>query len=221
MPDVPGYSVAKNGFRFANDFPNVPMQVVIWGHPLSFFTAGNGLCGGITFLGRDYFEASQPAPDVAQAPSSGPLFQALCARQLASFDIPADFLRCLDWMCPARPWRDFGTIQGRWERTVHEEWPRVKADIDSGHPSSLGLIHTLSWSPCDIGKNHQVLAWGYDIEGSRLTLKVCDPNHPGNAGICLKVDLAGGDPIAWNGSRDPVHGFFRSQYRAALPPGKA
>jgi hypothetical protein len=221
MPDVPGYTVAKNGFRFANDFPDVPMQVMVCGHPISFFTAGNGLCGGITFLGRDYFEAGLPAPDMVPAPSAGPVFQALCARQLASFDIPVGFLRYLDWMCPARPWRDCGTVQGRWERTVHEEWPRVKADIDSGHPSPLGLVHVLSWDPRDVGKCHQVLAWGYDVVGSRLTLKVCDPNHPQDAGVCLGVDLAEGASIAWNGSSAPVHGFFRSEYRAALPPKKA
>ena len=48
-------------------------------------------------------------------------------------------------------------------RTIVDEWPKVKADIDNGHPSPLDLIEVYSFDPTLLGENHQVLAYGYEL----------------------------------------------------------
>jgi hypothetical protein len=34
-----------------------------------------------------------------------------------------------------------------------------------------------------------VLAWGYDLEGTGLTLRLYDPNHPDDDGVTMSLDL--------------------------------
>jgi hypothetical protein len=41
---------------------------------------------------------------------------------------------------------------------IREEWPKIRADIEGGHPSALGLVRAKSWNPLDLKFNHQVLA---------------------------------------------------------------
>ena len=54
---------------------------------------------------------------------------------------------------------------GRAWQTVRDEWPKVRADIDAGHPSALGLIKVRSNDPRQLKHDHQVLAYGYDVQG--------------------------------------------------------
>ena len=62
---VPGFLPSTSGFRFANSFPHVPVRRI--GIPgvvsLPIGDASNGLCGGMTFAARDYFESGRPLPD--------------------------------------------------------------------------------------------------------------------------------------------------------------
>lgn len=50
--------------------------------------ASNGLCGGMAFAVRDYFEAGKPPPDDAEPPSEGGLFDHIVDRLFDSFDLP-------------------------------------------------------------------------------------------------------------------------------------
>jgi hypothetical protein len=49
---------------------------------------------------------------------------------------------------------------------VCDEWPKVRADIDAGHPSPIGLITVKSADPFDLKKDRQVLVGGYDLRGT-------------------------------------------------------
>ena len=71
-----------------------------------------------------------------------------------------------------------------------------------------------------LGQNHQVLAYGYDLAGSSLTLDVYDPNAPDDDTSRLTLSLAGVDhPCLIACTTIPrVYCVFRSRYRKATPP---
>jgi len=122
-------------------------------------------------------------------------------------------------MQPALPDGDLPLVRGRAWRMVRLEWPAIRGDLDRGVLSPLGLVKVKSRDPRDLGANHQVLAYGYDLEGTRLTLALYDPNHPNNDRVTLSLDI--GRP------RRPTpvtssHGgqvwcFFRTAYRFKDP----
>ena len=178
---VPGFLPSTRGFRFANDFPHVPVRRIGVSGVLSIpiGDASNGLCGGMAFAVRDYFEAGREPPADTSAPGSGPLFDYLCDRLFDSFDLPLGPARYLELMSPLLAdgegwWSRMGLApHGRAWRMVCDEWPRVRTDIDAGHPSPLGLIEVKSSNPMDLKHDHQVLAYGYDLIDGVLTLRIC------------------------------------------------
>ncbi|MGZ8629172.1 MAG: hypothetical protein ACXWYN_10685, partial [Actinomycetota bacterium] len=94
--------------------------------------ASNGLCGGMAFAVRDYFEAGRtPAPTTAP-PREGPLFDYLVDRLFDSFDLSLGPVRYLKLMSPLLSdgetlWSRVGLApHGRAWRMVHEEWPKVR-----------------------------------------------------------------------------------------------
>src|SRR5262249_29904114 len=119
------------------------------------------------------------------------------------------------------------TRRGLAWRTVAEEWPKARADIDAGHPSPLGLVTVRSANPMDLGRNHQVLAYAYELDGTALSLKVYDPNtDPAAAGAdaaALSLDTAeptASTPVSHNlAIATPVRGFFRVGYEPSDPRG--
>jgi hypothetical protein len=189
--------------------------------------ASNGLCGGMVFAARDYFEVKRPPPVDATAPGEGPLFTYLCGRLFDSFDLPLGPTRYLTLMSPLLSdgetvWSRLGLApHGRAWRTVRDEWPRVRMDIDAGHPSPLGLIKVTSSDPRQLKQDHQVLAYGYVLEDGILTLRVYDPNQPARDDVTLSLNVADASrpmAIVTSPSRGPVHAFFRVTYAAAVPP---
>jgi Ig-like domain from next to BRCA1 gene len=226
---VLGFKASVNGLHFTNSFPSEP-DIVVNVPPFGNVTIGdasNGLCGGMVFTVRDVFQAGLPAiPDTSQPAAQSPLFNWIVARLFASFNIPGGVLKYLDWM--GSPDHDTGfwffgnwivTGRGLAWRTIMEEWPLIKADIDGNMPSPLGLVTVSSLNPGDIGKNHQVLAYAYEVDdASQLTLHVYDPNTPPeNAdGVRLILSLTNPThttPIDSNvGVPEGVRGFFQVPY---------
>ncbi len=226
---VPGFLPSTSGFRFSNSFPRVPVRNI--GIPgvitIPIGDASNGLCGGMAFAVCDYFEAGRTPPANTTPPSRGALFDYLVDRLFDSFDLPFGPGRYLQLMSPLLPdgdtlWTRLGIApHGRAWRTIREEWPKVRRDIDDGHPSPLGLVRVKSNDPRDLKENHQVLAYGYDLVGTSLTLRVYDPNRPGRDDVTLSLGI--GDPTRPAAVRmfpagAPVFAFFRASYRAKPPP---
>jgi hypothetical protein len=181
----------------------------------------------MAFAARDYFEADRTPPLESTAPGEGPLFDYLVDRLFDSFDLPLGPMRYLQLMSPAMPDADtvltrFGIApHGRAWRTVVQEWPKIRADLDAGHPSPLGLVRVRSTNPIDLKQNHQVLAYGYDLEGSALTLHVYDPNWPGRDDVTFSLDLASPTrPLVVTPlpPGPPVYAFFRVGYGPVAPP---
>ena len=226
---VLGFRASRNGLHFANSWPHEPDPVVDLGRfgkvPLG--EASNGLGGGMVYTVIDVFEAGlPPIPDVVNPPQGSPLFNYLLARLIDSFDIPAGITTYYQWMRlpdqDSRLW--FFTRRGIAWRTVTQEWPRVRADIDRGWLSPLGLVTVHGADPAMLGHNHQVLAYGYELDDANtLTLHLYDPNTPTARAddVQLSLDISSptrATPIKHNVNIDrQVRGFFRTNYRPADP----
>jgi hypothetical protein len=227
---VPGFVPSKAGFRFANSFPRVPVRRI--GVPgvlsIPIGDASNGLCGGMAFAARDYFEADRSPPEDTTPPGeSSPLFRYLVDRLFDSFDLPVGPARYLELMNPALADGDSVLAQigigphGRAWRMIREEWPKVRTDIDGGHPSALGLVRVKSLNPLDLKMNHQVLAYGYSSDDGSLSLRIYDPNRPGDDELTLSLQIS--HPRRPSSIRSTLPGsavvsFFRVPYSSRKPP---
>ena len=107
-----------------------------------------------------------------------------------------------------------------------QEWPKIKADIDAGRPSPLGLVGGERTFVGDVvgklsmlGHCHQVLAYGYTLDDHKqLELRVYDPNDPRTDTSTIEISLADPDeesPIstARITARISGHGTFRAFFR--------
>jgi len=230
---VVGFRASRNGLHFANSWPHEPDLVVDLG-PIGHVPLGdasNGLCGGMVYTVIDVFEAGlPPIPDVANPPQGSPLFKYLVARLIDSFDIPAGVTKYYQWMTlpdqDSRLW--FVVRRGIGWHTIKDEWPRVKADIDRGWLSPLGLVTVHGADPARLGHNHQVLAYGYELDDAdTLTLHLYDPNTRTAEADDVQLSLDISNPTRTpsithnvNISR-PIRGLFRTNYRPTDPTGLA
>jgi hypothetical protein len=232
---VPGFLPGLNGFRFPNRFAKAPiLQFVVLGVEIGIGNTANGLCGGMVFAARDFFEAGKLPPSLTEAPVSGALFQFMVKRLFHSFSLPRGPLRYLHLMNPKLPDRDtmaskMGLLpHGRSRVMVYDEWPLIQADLDAGRLCPLALVLVQSLSPKKLSLNHQVLAYGYRLEGTRLSILVYDPNHPGHDEIRIVLEISSTLPSVLPQSVEarlmvpahksqPVYCFFRTHYRFVNP----
>ncbi len=233
------FTPSMRGFHFSNSFGEVPYSLPpLRGSFLDYKygNAKNGLCGGMVYAARDYFEANVPIPATNIPPpgEQDPLFVYFVNRLFDSFTV-ADISLYLKYMNPAYPDTDenvlstFGLADGRASVVINTEWPLVRADIDAGHPSPLGLITIKSYWPGDLGANHQVMAYAYLENGTEVTLWVYDPNQHDNENVTISFStLAWDRPLEikhnvavtdGDGNRRPIYCFFRTNYTARNPIG--
>src|SRR5438105_768031 len=98
---VPDFKPSTSGLHFDNDFPEktpvVTATLPLFGE-VGFGDAHGGMCGGMVFAVRDFFEAGVPAPAAADPPAAGtPLFEFLARRLLASFHLPLGPVKYYEW----------------------------------------------------------------------------------------------------------------------------
>ncbi len=243
--EVKGFVPSTCGFQFSNRFPSVPL-FKLPGTDIAIGDASNGLCGGMVYAARDFFEAGQQIPDTRVAPAGGVLFDFLVRRLFDSFDLelppplpplpgrfpmplppygpgPATYLFLMN---PALPDHETTasklglTPHGRGWVVVNQAWPAVKAAIDAQRPCPLGLVLVKSANPALLGENHQVLCYGYDLDDDQnLTLRVYDPNRPGRDSESISFSIASPDgTIQISSTRGPIFSIFAPSYaRADIP----
>ncbi|MDQ1359476.1 MAG: hypothetical protein QOG44_3849 [Acidimicrobiaceae bacterium] len=228
MVDIPDFLPSVNGLRFVNSWPNeADIVVKVPGiGKVVIGSASKGLCGGMVFTVLDVYWAGGPPLLNPQPHSGDPLFGHVVKRLFDSWNLPWGAMKYYQWMTLRD--EDVGTrfarLRGLGWRTVVDEWPAIRSDLDAGRPSPLGLVTVKSPNPAQLGRNHQVLAYGYDLLGDQLTIKVYDPNVELDTGdgirISLRLDRPGdGIAIAHNvGIRDQIRGFFRVSYSPAAVP---
>ncbi len=226
MPQVrvPNFSPATNGFHFINFYPHEPTLTVPlpMGRVLALGDAANGLCGGMAFAVADYYAANLAIPDLQAPPEQGtPLYNFIVKRLFDSFNLPFGIARYLELMHPVFPDISIGFgIPSRSTVMLNDEWPRIQASLDAGHLVPLGLVKVKSDLPDDLGKNHQVLAYGYDLNDSALTIHLYDPNYAGDTPVSMSLSVANAQaPVGLTYSpAETVYCFFHTPYVPVAPP---
>lgn len=223
---VPGFLPSTKGFHFRNSFP--PRPDLVLNTPFGNIAIGDaskGLCGGMVYAVRDYFEAAMPIPQVTAPPDGGPLFDFIVNRLFDSFDLPGGVLKYLELMNPALPDHETEMSKlglaprGRAWRMIREEWPKIKADLDAGRLCPLGLVCVKSADFTKLGDNHQVLAYGYNLNGDQLSLHIYDPNKDEKDDVRLQINLSNPEhttQVIYPGKT--VYSFFRTNYNFEAPP---
>ena len=230
---VPDFEPEINGFHFANSFPHSPLREFRLGDiaTLDVGDAANGLCGGMSFSAGDLHRANRLPPADTSPPAAGtPAYRYIVDRQITSFDDGRVPLRFYGLMDPNRPAREsiLSTLAGwvrldRHSRTwvmIHQEWPQIRTDLDGGRLSMLGLVRVVGLDPNLLGHNHQVVAWGYDLVGSALSIRIYDPNWPGDDSVTISLDISDERGMAapvWSKPDAPLFCFFRAPYTPADP----
>ncbi len=228
---VPGFKPSTNGFHFRNHFGNVPYTLPpLRGTPLDlkYGNAKNGLCGGMVYTVRDYYESSGLIPDITTPPlgEQDPLFIYIVNRLFDSFDID-DITLYLKYMNPLYPDTDeniansVSAADGRAFIMANVEFPLIRQDILAGHLSPMGLIMIKSILPFDLGSNHQVIAYGYQMRGNSVEIYLYDPNSPNVDSIQMSFNAkstAETINVTHNvNASGPIYCFFRTNYTFRKP----
>jgi len=203
---------SRHGFAFDNSWPAGPaMSVRTPAGPLGIGNAALGLCGGMVFAALDYWHAGRVPAHDRPLPGS-PLYRFVVRRLIESWHIPAGVAGYYRGMLSS----DAALAR----RTISRQWPPIRALLDDGRPAPLGVVTVASPNPLLLGRNHQVLAYGYTVDGPAVTLALYDPNSGPDDGIVIRFSTAGGFGgfghtinIRW-----PVRGFFLTRYTPAKPP---
>jgi len=218
---VAGFKPSRHGFHFNNAFAgdavlNLPVPGL---GEIPIGSARRGMCGGMVFAVMDFFYRGLAVPADTEAPRAGtPLFRYIARRLLDSFNGPRGVLKYYTWMSlPDRPFALRRPKSIVWH-TVNDEWPGIRRELDRGRLCPLGLIKVKSIDPFKLGENHQVLAYGYELDESTgdLELSVYDPNHHDDDDVTLALNVAGCDEISYTVDAK-ARGFFRTRYRPRNP----
>ena len=229
MAVLPDFLPSTHGLHFVNAWPRGTADIVVHVPPLgnvSIGDASNGLCGGMAFTVADLWFAGLPPPADTTAPAGQtPLFDYLVGRLLTSFHVPEGILTYYYWATtPDQDTRFWPVRRPGLARKTIGQLPHITAAIDRNAPAPLGLVTVRSLNPGELKKCHQVLAYGYDWSGSRLTLRVYDPNQPDDDTVTVSLDTANparATPIDSTVRCDPIRGFFLTDYTKADPSAVA
>jgi hypothetical protein len=211
---VPNFTPSRHGFPFCNSFPSGTPALVVptpFGR-IAIGDAAAGLCGGMVFAAIDLHRQSAAIPSAPEQP----LFEYLVRRLIASWDLPFGVVKYYEWQR-----RSDASLM---RLTIAREWPRVRAVLDAGRFAPLGLIQASGFRLRDLPRNHQVLAYGYDLDEvtAEVALYIYDPNHPGADDATLTFGLRNPDaarPIMHSHERPTVRGLFLTRYsRPAFIP---
>lgn len=226
-----GFLSASNGFAFTNSWPSEPAVTIHTPFgPIGIGNAAAGLCGGMVFAALDYWHAADTPPAARPGPGT-PLYKFIVRRMIDSWHLPAGVAEYYLWMnLPDGNssvdvlGRTLITERGVSWRTIEHEWPQVKATLDAGSPAALGIVTVSSINPVELGRNHQVLAYGYTVAGSEVTVAVYDPNSGQDDSVQISFDTSAptqATVFSHNLNLDAlVRGFFLTAYSPASPPGQ-
>jgi hypothetical protein len=241
-----GFLPSRNGFPFSNTkWPSEPdlylklPPFTWWGdNGLPIGNASNGLCGGMAFAARDYYDAAQFPPQVQPKGAGDPVFDYIVRRLFDSFNSPVfgscdgvcggyDFLaNVVDFqtqMDPAYSDTDSLIDDGRAWIMAHEAWPAIQAAIDSIEPCPIGLVLVKSLLPTDLGQDHQVLVYGYQLQQQQLTLYIYDPNAPSKDDVRISLNISDtSNPISVTDNVNApgqIYSFFVLRYERMPPAG--
>ena len=241
---IPGFLPSTSGFNFVNFFPPgcpvVTVSIPGFGS-IPIGDASNGLCNGMVYAVMDMFLTSPrlAPPTTTASPACGtPIMNYIRSRLIDAFALQmgpqSNAYRYIDFMSTQD--HDTWVQRGIPSIIAGSEWPQIKADIDAGRPSPLGLVGGVWVWPTNVaakitmlGHCHSVLAYGYDLDDSmNLTLFVYDPNDPGADNSTIEMNIGNPthtSPISTPRITDKIEGnvtfraLFKHQfYTWSMPP---
>lgn len=207
---VPGFLPSKNGFAFQNRWPEGPaFELRARYLRVGIGEVAEGLCGGMCFAAADRFLRGEAAgADHTPPPAGTPLFDEIVHRQLDSLALGMTPLR-LWWVAARRR-------AGRWTAGDQvREWRAIRDDIDAGRPAMLGLVRSAAVNPFSLTRNHQVLGFAYDVGPALATIRIYDPNHPGQDDVAIAVRLTGRSISVAQTTGEPLLALLRLPYHPA------
>ncbi len=197
-----------NGFKFTNHWPHealLSVNLPLIGR-VNVGDACLGLCGGMTFAVLDHFREGLTPPAREDTPEDGgSLHDYIRRRQIESLSIPWGCLKVYHWTVAS----DDNVLD--W--TLTGELPRLLTALSSD-PMPLTLIQTRSWNPGDDSKNHQVLAYAMEKNSDGTSVRIYDPNFPGDDDVRLLITPEGGIEHTTHS----VRGFYLTDYSPKTPP---
>ncbi len=212
------FDPAVHGFSFPNKFVNV-INIPGYGKVRT-----KGRCGGMAFAALDYFLKGIPVPKFntkslfnAEVPPDGHwLADYIYDRLKDSFLVPSSS-KYATWSIAS----DHYTLLGgkgvtRW--TKEDEFPKLRARINSGKPVVLGLIDATNLGKIG-SENHQVLAYGYEWHPKANIMKVfVYDNNTINTEVVLSSEPGNNHFDATNRHNNRWRGFFVVDYTQKTPP---
>jgi hypothetical protein len=210
-----GFDPRAHGFHFANDFVDKVVTVPGYGE-----VATDGRSGGMAYAALDYWFAGLPVP--SHRPDDFP-----------DKTVPEDGTRLADYLYK-RLFDSFATWSARqfvtWALAAdHPTWSyegvtawtrdelqRLRRSIDAGRPQVLGLVGARGLE--EIARNRQVVAYGYDEDGSgAMRVYAYDSNHPEQE-VVLQAAPDGPQLLESSAPGGPWRGLFVQDYAGERPP---
>ena len=195
---------SRHGLPFANTWHDMFLGVV----------ASRGRCGGMVFAALDHFHAEEPppGPDPGEGPTpahDSPLAHYIWRRQVASVTTG---LGANLWSFVLLTYLPTATSCGIGSRARRDIGPLLDS-LAAGRPVPLGLVSAFSLR--GFFRNHQVLAVGAEVDGTRALIRVYDPNHPHRDDVLIEVPRDPAAPVVERvGSREITwRGLFIERYR--------
>lgn len=221
---VQGFLPSRHGLPFPNDFPR-GVPVLNLPTPFGSIPIGNangGLCGGMVFTAIDLFKFRLSPPEYPYPP----VFRYLCHRLIDSFNLPFGVLKYYDWQCRPMHCQTLCGVtirEGLIRLTIDQEWNRIRSLLDADSLAPLGLVKAHSYDPFELGKNHQVLGYGYELDetSGNLSIQTYDPNYPNDDELTLTMNLSdrtSGQPIVHSREGPVIRGVFLTEYRVPDSP---
>lgn len=216
-----GFTPRQHGFHFPNNFVNHVVKLP-GGKEIETY----GRCGGMAYASLDYYFARQPVPlykaadfpDNDGVPPDGNWLADFIYRRLMDSYCNASAARYVLWTMRKDQPTWLGLRKGVTNCTKDAEIPRLRAAIDGGTPVVLGLI--VARDIKKVGENHQVVAYGYDLDPATgaLSVYIYDNNNPDEE-IVLTTGPDNPHVNASNYPDDkPWRGFFVHHYSPVTPP---
>lgn len=202
-----GFIPTSHGFHFINNF-KISAQIF----NLMVQEKGMGFCGGMCAGALYRFNHGLEVPLDHISPASGmPLYDELLKRQIKTMH-PVVLTRMYSFQSAPDQVDQFR--KRSIGQLTKDEWPNLKAALDSGKPTILVLIRAKGFfgNPTI---NHQVLAIGYNYNPVTRDLKIYayDPNKPDLIqSLSMNLGLPDGKLYLKDTARVGTRGFFVSPY---------
>ena len=205
------FNPREHGFKFSNGFVN--HVVTIPGLGIDLTTRGR--CGGMAAAALDYWHNGLGLPEDSSLPVDGSLLgDYIYARLLNTMvDNGETFFHFM--RTPDHPtW--FNGI-GVARATREEEFPKIRAALESGQPCLLDLSQARSIG--ELGNDHQIVAYGYESDERYTYLLTYDNNYPDReVRLRFTTDYDPDEREVVASTGEVWRGFFLGAYAPTAPP---